>query len=247
VPDLPNTTIEYLTNERFIAVDQDALTLQATLVSRTNQTFDVLTKSLSNGDRAVAILNNGSAAASHSVPVSRIGWTMAQGCNLTATDLWSGNTSTINACASGAALTAQIDTHGVAAWRIAPESKTAWTSTGLIFNAENLDCLTTSNSSVVFAVCDASDSQVWSVGQNASTIMNTATKQCLSYANSTLAMTTCSTGNATEFFYDISGNIKNPASGYQCLTEGDNGDASLQECQYLIDAQVFEIPSGWQL
>lgn len=217
----------------------------------------MLSKSLSNGDRAVAVLNNGSTAASYSVPVSHIGWTKDLGCTLTAIESWSGNKTTMNACESGAALQADLATHETVVWRISAEKAkkaTDWTPTGAIFNSANLDCLTASSassssnsSSVSWTVCDASDGQVWSVGKKGSYIKNTASGMCLSAGSDggSLMMAECGSGDgATEFFYDISGNIKHPASSYECLTEGDDGSASLETCQNLANSQVFEMPSG---
>jgi len=58
-------------------------------------------------------------------------------------------------------------------------------------------------------------------------------------------MTKCGSGaNGTGFTYDTSGNIKSPTTNYQCLTAGDDGEASMAECLALANTQVFELPSG---
>lgn len=214
--------------------------------------FDVLSKSLSNGDRAVAILNNGSTAGSYSVPVSRIGWTKDLGCNLEAVESFSGNKTTINACSSDASLTANLlASHEAIVWRISNGGKGGWKSTGAIFNSASLACLTLGegNTSVSWKTCDASDGQVWTVGKKGSFIKNTATGTCLSAStNGTLAMTECKSGskgnNETQFTYDTSGNIKSPITNYRCLTAGEDGSASLADCLNLANSQVFEMPSG---
>lgn len=58
IPDLTQEEVAYLTNKEIIAVDQDALCLQATLVSQDGN-WDVLTKDLANGDRLLTVLNRG--------------------------------------------------------------------------------------------------------------------------------------------------------------------------------------------
>jgi hypothetical protein len=63
VSKISDDEIAYLTNKDIIAVDQDELALQATLVS-SDETFDVLTKSLSNGDRLLTVFNKSNKTAS---------------------------------------------------------------------------------------------------------------------------------------------------------------------------------------
>lgn len=247
VPDLDRSTIDYLTNSRLIAVDQDSLALQATLVSRVNLTSDVLSKSLANGERAVAILNNGTLPLDYTVPVARLGWTSTQGCSIVATNLWSGKTSTIDACKPGAALSGTLATHATDAYTLKPAKQAAWTPTGAIFNAENLDCLTAESDGAKFSLCDSSDAQIWQVGKNGSYIKSLETEMCLSGSvDGSLAMTQCSDDSPSTFFqYSSSGNIR--FNGTQCITEATDGKAILQVCQYLTNSQVFEIPSGWQV
>jgi alpha-galactosidase len=72
IPALPEDVISYLKNENLIAVNQDKLAEQATLVSR-DTTFDVLTRSLANGDRLLTVLNRGNNTASTTISIARIG------------------------------------------------------------------------------------------------------------------------------------------------------------------------------
>lgn len=225
---------------------QDALGLQATIVSRENLAFDVLSKSLSNGDRAVGLLNNGSTSSSYSIPISRIGWTKDLGCELEATESFSGNKTSVNACDENAALSTTLASHEVVVWRISNGGKGGWESTGAIFNSASLACLTMAGSSVTWETCNASDGQVWTVGKKGNYIKNTAAGTCLSAStNGTLSLTKCASGlKETVFTYDTSGNIKSPIMNYQCLTAGDDGTASLASCLNLANTQVFELPSG---
>jgi alpha-galactosidase len=73
IPELTDDEIAYLTNANLLAIDQDALGLQATLVSQ-DGTWDVLTKTLSNGDRLLTVLNRGATTGNISVPVVRLGY-----------------------------------------------------------------------------------------------------------------------------------------------------------------------------
>lgn len=67
IPDFSKEDFQYLTNKNIIAVDQDPLVLQSTLVTQ-DGTWDVLTKNLANGDRLLTIVNRGGKTASYSVP-----------------------------------------------------------------------------------------------------------------------------------------------------------------------------------
>jgi len=194
------------------------------------------------------VLNNGSSSSSYSIPIARIGWTKDLGCDLEAIESFSGNKTSINACAKDAALTADLASHEVVVWRISNGGKGGWESTGAIFNSASLACLTLGQDGkgISWQTCDASDSQVWSVGKKGSYIKNIAAGTCLSASmDGSLSMTKCGSGaNGTGFTYDTSGNIKSPTTNYQCLTAGDDGEASMAECLALANTQVFELPSG---
>ena len=77
-----------MTNKNIIAVNQDPLVLQATLVSQ-DGTWDVLTKNLANGDRLVTVINRGNFTASHLVSWERIG--LPPMLYVEAKDLWTGS------------------------------------------------------------------------------------------------------------------------------------------------------------
>ncbi|KAF8851283.1 glycoside hydrolase [Acephala macrosclerotiorum] len=78
IPGLSEEKIEYLTNEELNRVDQDGLGLQATLVSQ-DGTWDVLTRSLSNGDRLLTALNRGAGEGMLTVPMMRVGYADSEG------------------------------------------------------------------------------------------------------------------------------------------------------------------------
>lgn len=58
---LSNNEIKYLTNDNFIAVNQDSLVQQATLAHR-DRYWDILSKSVSNGNRVITVLNKQASA-----------------------------------------------------------------------------------------------------------------------------------------------------------------------------------------
>lgn len=264
IPDLPDETIAYLTNKDFIAVDQDKLALQATLVSH-DETWDVLTKSLSNGDRLVTILNNGSSAGTIEVPLSRIGysgsmqrgWWPGPASNLQVKDLWTGKVSSLSSRRDEAAIKATVPSHGTASYRISarqgprpffgpPSHGSMWIPTGIIFNADSFHCLTTRNGKLSWTTCDSSDGQVWQVGKNGATIKPLSnTNECLAASRGHAAIGPCR-GNS-QWQYDRTGNIRSAANSKSCLTEGSDGSVLVHECGRLKDSQVFEMPSGWQL
>lgn len=69
---LTNDELEFLTNRYVIAIDQDPLTLQATLVSQ-DVYFAILSKDMVNGDRLLTVLNRGNKPNSTTVSVERVG------------------------------------------------------------------------------------------------------------------------------------------------------------------------------
>ena len=90
IPELTDEEISYLTNSEVISVDQDALGFQATLVSQ-DGTWDVLTKSLSNGDRLLTVLNLGNNTDSYTVPIERLGVAPNRRSVYDVKDLWTGS------------------------------------------------------------------------------------------------------------------------------------------------------------
>lgn len=89
IPGLPEDVVSYLKNSDLIKVDQDPLAQQATLVSR-DDSFDVLTRSLANGDRLVTVLNRGNNTASTTISALRLGLQDTLS-TYSAKDLWTGD------------------------------------------------------------------------------------------------------------------------------------------------------------
>lgn len=108
------TTRSILTNAAIIAVDQDPLGRQGHAVSSADGHW-VLTKPLSNGDRAVLLFNQTDKLASISTTVEEVGLPSAH--QYTLRDLWS-DTATDTA----GIITANVPAHGVVFYRITKSS-----------------------------------------------------------------------------------------------------------------------------
>jgi alpha-galactosidase len=101
-------TLNILRNTDLIAVDQDALGRQATIVSSSSGHV-VYAKPLSNGDFAVALLNEGTSAATVSTTTSAIG--MSGSASLK--DLWSKAVRTTTG-----SISASVPAHGTVVYRV---------------------------------------------------------------------------------------------------------------------------------
>src|SRR5579884_1422904 len=108
-------TLSILTNRNLIAVDQDPLGRQGTMVSATGG-LDVLAKPLANGDVAVALFNENSTPATITTTTTAIGKTGSS--SYTLTDLWTGTTSTTGT------ISATVPAHATTMYRVAGSGST---------------------------------------------------------------------------------------------------------------------------
>jgi alpha-galactosidase len=237
IPDLSTEEVAYLTNKDIIAIDQDALGLQATLVSQ-DGTFDVLTKGLSNGDRLLTVLNRGNSSASTSIRLQRIGlendWTYA------VKDLWTGSVTNVTGD-----IDVNLQPHATAMYRFSNVQRTI--AAGMIFNTASSKCLTASTSAVLaFSNCVSTDSQVWGISKGSVRPLSDLTR-CLGVEGSVgLALQSCNRNSANQrWVYHVSGNLRNVATN-QCLTEAGTG-AKVGVCEDHQDRQVFGLPSGMEV
>ncbi|KAH8671653.1 glycoside hydrolase superfamily [Xylariales sp. PMI_506] len=258
VLNMTDDEVAYLTNADIIAVDQDPLVQQATLVSQSAD-WDVLTKSLYNGDRLLTVLNKGNNTADLTVSWARIGLspdTLATPSTLVIKDLWTGANTTVSV-ASSSGITAQgVPSHGTALFRLSNpvfgDSVRVY-PTGEIFNTYTLSCLTagaatgcSGGSSVTWANCTGGDGQVWRVRPEGTVSSLLDESHCLAEAaDGTVAMVPCSDAAAsTKWNYFISGNLINAKSG-SCLTEiTGEAPAYSEQCGYLTNEQVLALPVG---
>lgn len=102
-------TLALQLNKEVIAVDQDSLGRQGTLVSSTSGR-DVLAKPLAGGDVSVVLFNSTDATATISTTLAAIG--KPGNASRTLTDLWSGAKTTTSA------ISASVPAHGVVMYRV---------------------------------------------------------------------------------------------------------------------------------
>ncbi|CAO3685957.1 unnamed protein product [Umbelopsis vinacea] len=235
IPTLTKEHIAYLTNKDLISLDQDALVRQATLISQ-DDTFDLLAKSLSNGDRALTILNKGSSTASVTVTLGKLGFHVGGHCTYQVKDLWTGNSSI-----QTSQITANnIPSHGTAVYRIIPSAPCKqYLPGGQIFNAFSLNCVG-AGSPVASEKCNASNGQFWTISPNGTISTPFAGNKCLSVTGSSVTVEKCNSAPQQVWTHGVAGYLVNKATS-QCLTE--KGTALIiAKCGDELDSQVFEIP-----
>lgn len=241
IPALSDEVIEFLSNKDLIAVDQDELAQQAALVSR-DSNFDVLSRSLANGDRLVAILNTGSSMAKTTISLERLG--LDTNCQYQARDLWTGAESTIKQD-----FDVTLNSHATAVYRItSPQECTRIIPTGMIFNTPTGDCLTADNT-VRFQPCHAADSQTWRVTGDGSKLMLSPLSdksKCLAVSGdgTDVSLGHCGSGSGGTWSHFITGHVRNKDGG--CLMES-NGTVRVGSCDLGEAGQIFGLPSGVQL
>ncbi|KAM4066336.1 alpha galactosidase A domain-containing protein [Hirsutella rhossiliensis] len=235
--------VEYLTNRDLIAINQDRLVQQATLVS-SDANWDVLTKSLENGDRLVVTLNKRGSTADLTVSWERLGFSpsaLRRAGDVSAKNLWTGKRSKISAQESG--ITAKgVPSHGTAVFRIARPASPI-TPTGLIFNTNSLKCLTDDKSGKVsWAKCNGSDAQTWKVRPDWHINSLLRPNECIADAQGRI-FSSRSGCQSEAWFYQITGNLVN-ARTRLCLTERTDGAAVAAKCGYELNEQVVSLPIG---
>lgn len=235
IPALPPDVISYLTNEELITVDQDELAQQATLVSR-NPNFDVLTRSLANGDRLLTVLNRGNNSASTTISTARLG--LESQCSYTGKDLWDGTSVKLN---QGGIEIKDLASHATVVYRISlPEDCSTVTPTGMIFNTETKKCLTASGNTISFAQCTGTDSQTWQVTPAGAIKPLSNVGSCLTAEGQSVVVAKCNNGHDDLWTYSITGNLVSTASGV-CLTEGQE---TAGPCGFELNSQVWALPAG---
>ncbi|MFJ2190524.1 ricin-type beta-trefoil lectin domain protein [Kitasatospora sp. NPDC087861] len=113
IPNLSAASLATLSNTDIIAIDQDPLGKQAGIVSR-NGTVDVLSRPLTNGDRAVALLNRGAGTITAGTTLNAVGF-QGGGCSADVKDLWTGTSSS-----STGTISTSLPAHGTAIFRVTP-------------------------------------------------------------------------------------------------------------------------------
>jgi len=185
-----SATLAIYTNSRVIAVDQDSLGKQGTMVS-SGGGLDVMAKPLSNGDVSVALFNETGSTATISTTAAAIGKTGSS--SYTLTDLWSGATST-----TSGAISSSVPAHGTVMYRVAGGTTGGGTgTTGALHAVGAGKCLEVPGSSATAGTqvgirdCGGTPNQIWtrtSAGQL--TVYSGSSQMCLdAYNNQTTAGT----------------------------------------------------------
>ena len=210
IPSASATTLSTLTNSRVIAVDQDSLGKQGTMVSSSGGR-DVLAKPLANGDVSVVLFNEGNTATTISTTAAAIGKTGAG--SYTLTDLWTGATSTTTS-----AISASVPAHGVVMYRVAGGT-TGGSTTGALHAVGAAKCLeapTTSGAQVVIRDCGGQANQTWTRTGNE---LSTGSAMCLdAYNNQTTTGTkvvtwSCNGQANQQWVFNADGTVTGVQSG----------------------------------
>jgi alpha-galactosidase len=181
------TTLSILGNTGVIAVDQDSLGRQGTLVADVGGR-DVLRKTLANGDVSVVLFNESASAQTISTTAAAIGKSGAS--SYTLKDLWANTTSS-----TSGSISASVPGHGVVMYRVSGGSTTAPASTGTVFRGTGSNrCLDVPNSSVTNGVqveiwdCHGQTNQLWT---------STSTQELRAYGSKCLDAYDNGTSNGT--------------------------------------------------
>ncbi|MBD0734871.1 ricin-type beta-trefoil lectin domain protein [Streptomyces sp. CBMA29] len=214
------TTLATLTNTRVIAVDQDSLGKQGTMVSSSGG-LDVLAKPLANGDVSVALFNETGSTATISTTAAAVGKTGASGYTLT--DLWSGATSS-----TSGAISASVPAHGTVMYRVAGGT-TGGGGTGTAGELHAVGagkCLDVPNSTTVAGT----QVEIWSCGGGANQVWTRSASHQLTVYSGGSQMCLDANDNQT-------------AAGTKVVIWGCNGQANQQ---WLLnpDGTVTGVQSG---
>jgi alpha-galactosidase len=242
VGSLSPDSLAILGNRRLIAIDQDPLGHMATLVRRTPET-DLLFKSLSGGDYAIAVLNRGAGSTRANVEPTDLGF--KAGCELRVEDLWNGSKQP-----GATSIHAEIASHDTAIWRVHPDHtcgtpKRIGTITMVVLHSEHdIDsysrCLSGAGS---VGSCKNAQDQSWTVAADGALISG---GQCLSMENSAVIMRPCTGTREQRWKYNLSGNLINAAND-RCLTATDMSGkpqgVSVAACGHNQPDQIWSLPN----
>jgi alpha-galactosidase len=239
IPGLKDEDVEYLKNKDIIDVNQDALCEQATLVSQDGY-FDVLTKSLANGDRLLTVLNRGDNGNSTRIPIERLGIDPDRKYKIK--DLWSKKVTRVSE-----SVKVKLRSRQTAIYRVQGEGKLNVVPTGQIFNTFSMNCLTARRSTVVYRPCSGIDEQVWSVSRAGTVRPQSVDGRCLTVEGGDVGLEKCENGDKHQHWsYGVDGNLINKAKSL-CLEEGEDGKVVARKCGVALDSQVVALPAGVKL
>jgi alpha-galactosidase len=241
---LSEDAIAILGNPRVIAIDQDPLGQDATLLRRAPN-MDLLLKPLKSGDYAVAILNRGDSLTEFHIHPAELGFAASPGCTLDADNLWTDNRQT-----SLSNLGATLGPHDSAIWRIHPHAGCgAPTRTGVIAITtdkphDSIDgyahCLAAAGT---VEDCSGAPGESWTI-TSAGELKSGG--GCLAFASGRPTIEACDGSNREHWNYTLAGNLVN-ASDNMCLTNqtpaATGQPASMQACGHNQLDQVWSLPN----
>lgn len=242
-------------NKAVIAIDQDPLGKEATLVRRTPQT-DVLFKRLADGDSAVAVLNRSEAPVNVDIAPAELGYAADSQCTLNARDLWSGDEQS-----SLSTLQAEVSSHDTAIWRIRASSQCGKPSrTGAITQVDDVKnrphsidgyarCLTAPPSDEMAASntssvddCTGASSQGWTFTPQGALRSGS---QCMAVVDGKPVLQACRSTSSQQWRYTLLGNLINN-SNRQCLTAAASQtkpqSLQMEPCDPSLVAQIWSLP-----
>ncbi|NUS64422.1 MAG: alpha-galactosidase [Saccharothrix sp.] len=187
IPQASSATLSVLTNSRVIAVDQDPLGKQGTMVSSAGG-LDVLAKPLAGGDVSVVLFNETGSTATVTTTAAAIGKTGASAYTLT--DLWTGASST-----TSGTISARVPAHGTVMYRVAGGTSGGGGTgvTGALHAVGAGKCLdvpnstTTAGTQVEIGSCNGGADQTWThTATDQLTVFSGSGRMCLdAYDNQT--------------------------------------------------------------
>ncbi|RKN47944.1 glycoside hydrolase family 27 protein [Micromonospora endolithica] len=214
-----------LTNRNLIAINQDALGLQATQVSF-DGTRRVLAKRLANGDVAVALFNQGASSTTISTTAAAIG---KSGSSFTLLDAWTNATS-----ASSGTISATVPAHGTVVYRVSGGGTTTPppVTAGALVSATSGRCLDVPQSNAangtqpVIWDCNGGANQRWTAnGQTLQALGKCLDAPLNATAGAKVQLWDCNGGNNQQWTRNANGTISGVRSGL-CLDVYENQAAN---------------------
>jgi len=223
---MSSATQAILKNPNVIAIDQDALGLQATQISN-DGTRRVLAKRLANGDVAVALFNQSGGTVTVSTTAAAIG---KSGSSFTLTDAWTNAATT-----STGAISASVPAHGTVVLRVSGGGSTPPppppTSSTLV-SAASGRCLdlpqsnTTNRTQPIIWDCNGGTNQQWAVsGQTLRVLGKCLDAPTNATAGTKVQIWDCNGATNQQWVFNANGTVSGVQSGL-CLDVNGNATAN---------------------
>ncbi|MEV4754418.1 ricin-type beta-trefoil lectin domain protein [Micromonospora sp. NPDC049559] len=217
-------TLAILRNQNLVAINQDALALQAVQVSN-DGTRRVLAKRLANGDVAVALFNQGGSTTTVATTAAAIG---KSGSSFTLRDAWTNATSTTTG-----AISASVPAHGTVVYRVSGGGTTNPPATFRLRSESSGRCLDVENNGTANGTamlvwdCHTGANQQFTQSGQALQVLG----KCLDIPTNAAAGTRaqlwdCNGGTNQQWTFNGNGTVSNVRLPGLCLDVDDNGTAN---------------------